>query len=420
MTPSKVLSMHYGMNNSQVANVTLHLDHPGIMLETVSDAVTVQCSNKSITIKFTQPESFERSKVEWPGNEEFVLITNHQGDCDAQNERGIFVANGLTWDNATMQVIANAERKDIHSAASTLEVDFSHLAAKHPYKRDITFQKDGLNMAGDISLPHDMKIFSVDPIFTATATKADLSDNITFSGYMKYHIHNNHLESMYFDFDASLTADLGFNFDFSAPFDRNLTFSPDALQLSTINIPKIMQLGPSLRWAIGVEVGASMTISVGTNVWAQIPDGHLHLDLVDSTQTHAEGWTPEHNITLGDVSRTMMLSASPFVDFSAELAVRVLGGKLDLSAGFTAQTKYVNELSFTKVMVIPIHPGSGDEQNTTMALRSPEQVAPSGMDCASGIEHHTAVDFSVTAFLTEKWEKELFSYETAVSDTCYH
>ncbi|KAI0602115.1 hypothetical protein F4775DRAFT_603714 [Biscogniauxia sp. FL1348] len=426
IAPSNILSMHYGLNNSQLANVTLHLDHPGIMLEEIDKVSKVECGNDSIAITFTSPQAFEMTKEEWPGKGELVFITNHQGDCDLENERGIFLANDIEWKNSTMQVMANAERKDVHSAASALEVDFSHLAAKHPNKRDITFQKDGLNMAGDVSLPHDMKIFSVDPVFTATATKADLSDNITFSGYMKYHIHNNYLESMYFDFDAALMADLGFNFDFTAPFSRNLTFSPDALQLSTINIPKILQLGPSLRWAIGVEVGTSMSLSVGTNVWAQIPHGQLHLDLVDNTQTHAEGWTPDHNLTLGDVSRTVTLSASPLVDFSAELAVRVLGGKLDLSAGFRAETKYVNELSFTRVMVIPIdgeEPESADGQNTTTTTTNTTTIqrrdAPEGMDCASGVEHHTAVDFSVTAFLTEKWEKELFSYETAVEDTCY-
>ncbi|KAI5922778.1 hypothetical protein F4810DRAFT_711090 [Camillea tinctor] len=386
---------------------------PSNAVKTITDASKVTCNNKSIEIIFDSLVSFQRSKTQWPENGSFVLITNHLGNCDAQNERGIFLVNGLQWNDNMMQVIANAERKDAHSTASALEVHFGHLATENPSKRAITFDKDDLNMAGSVQLPQDMKIFSINPIFTARTTKGYISDNITFSGHMKYHIHNNYLEYMYFDFDAALTADLGFNLDFTAPLDRNLTYSPDVLQLSSVNIPKIIQLGPSLRWGIGIEVTASTTVSVGANVWAQIPNGHIHLDLVDNTKSHAEGWEPQHEITLGEVSGMLMLGASPFVEFSAELAIHILGGKLDLSAGFRAETKYVNELMLTKLVVIPY---TGGDINST---QDQGVVAAMDLDCDSGLAHHTAVDLSLTAFLTEKWEKELFQYQTAVSDTCY-
>ncbi|KAI1499528.1 hypothetical protein F5X99DRAFT_430663 [Biscogniauxia marginata] len=417
---SNTINMHYGLNGTHLATVTLDLDFPSVLLEQIGHISAVQCRNHSVTVLFDSPDVFERAKAEWPQDKDFILVTNHQGNCDVENERGIFLANGLNWDNATMKVVANAERKDVHSAASTLEVDFSRLVADHPSKRDITFHKTGLNIAGDVSLPHDMKIFSVDPSFTATANRAHLSDNVTFSGYMKYHIHNHELESLYFDLDAALTADLGLTFDFAAPWDRNLTFSPDALQLAPINIPKILQLGPSLRWAIGVDVGAEAALSVGADVWAQIPDGRLHLDLVDTGASHAEGWTPQHDIKLGQIAQKTTVRASPFVGFLVELALRILGGALDLSGGFTAEIMFVNELSRTKVLNAA--PEAGPTSLVVIPLDSAWNrtgIAARDVECASGLEHHTAFDFSVSAFLTEKWDKTLYGFETGVSDTCY-
>ncbi|CAJ2505336.1 Uu.00g127300.m01.CDS01 [Anthostomella pinea] len=412
LVPSTRIDLAYGLNDSKPANVTLDMDYPTILLEHVKAASTVVCTNTTVNITFDDPAAYERSRAEWSDQGDLVLVTNHQGNCDVANERGIFLARSLAWHEDDMTVVASGDKKDVLNTATTLEMEFTHLRTpQYPHnlsQHDVQFNRSGYNFLGNFSLDHDLQIFSEGDAFYASAHELVLRDNVTISGYLKYDILSHRLESLYFDIAASFEADLSLIFHFTAPYSRNFTWAPDALEYSMVNIPKLVRLGPSLKWDIGVDMGAAAAATLSLCVQAAVPDGHVHIDVVDPTRSTASGWTSAaHNVSIDTSDETTTIHASPYVDFGVELALDVLDGRLDLSTGVSVEPKYVNELAA---------PAAGtDDRAPTLPWRPIGPGTPTA-DC--GLMWHSAFEFDVIAFATQWVSKTLYSVQAGVTDRC--
>jgi hypothetical protein len=120
LVPSTNVSLNWGMEGNSLVNVSLEMNHPTVLLEEVDDIATVDCEATSVTITFAHKDAFEEALSDWSDDETFVLVTNHLGDCDAENERGIFLTSGITSNNKTLTIIANGEKSDLNNTAGLL------------------------------------------------------------------------------------------------------------------------------------------------------------------------------------------------------------------------------------------------------------------------------------------------------------
>jgi hypothetical protein len=117
----KNLTLHYGSDDPTTpdsnAKITLQMKWPSVLLEEIAAVKDVICSNSGVIVTFADLAAFEMSAAKWPSSSEFLLITNHLGNCDAQFERGLFLVAGMTFDKSSLTVSCAAEKSDFESTA---------------------------------------------------------------------------------------------------------------------------------------------------------------------------------------------------------------------------------------------------------------------------------------------------------------
>lgn len=123
IAPTKDLNLTWQTpNNASLVAVTLSMQHPAVVLEDIADVTAVDCTGQTkVAVTFGDTDAFNEALSSWSGlNDSFVLITNHQGDCDTELERSFFVADTdtLTSNEANLTIIAQAEKGDVYSTAS--------------------------------------------------------------------------------------------------------------------------------------------------------------------------------------------------------------------------------------------------------------------------------------------------------------
>ena len=129
IVPQANVSLYYGSAGAEEPgsiNMTLAMNTPTVVLEYVSAITNVDCSDDGLTVTFNDTASFERAVTEWTGLDDFVLVTNHMGDCDAEFERGFFLATDVAADAPTRTVVVTAAKEELVNIAgmssSTVEI----------------------------------------------------------------------------------------------------------------------------------------------------------------------------------------------------------------------------------------------------------------------------------------------------------
>lgn len=117
LIPSKHVSLNWGAQGNSLVNVSLSMIHPTVLLEEIEDIKTVDCEPESVTISFNDEDSYNEALADWSDNGNFTLVTNHLGDCDAENERGLFLAYKITGQKDKLSIVATGEKTDINTAA---------------------------------------------------------------------------------------------------------------------------------------------------------------------------------------------------------------------------------------------------------------------------------------------------------------
>lgn len=123
VTPRENVTILYGNNitdDNSLVNITLNMNYPTVILENIDAVSTVDCSDTSVAVTFNDTASYEATLSDWYADGDFVLITNHLGDCDAELERGFFLTEKLSWDNSTLVVTASASKTNITTTAGML------------------------------------------------------------------------------------------------------------------------------------------------------------------------------------------------------------------------------------------------------------------------------------------------------------
>lgn len=121
IVPSRHVSLHYGSNDTtegiSAVNVTLSMKYPSVLLEEIASVIDVVCSSSSLVITFNKDAAYQKAVTGWPATGNFLLVTNHFGDCDLDDERGLFLVQELAWDAAGLTVTASSQKQDLPAVA---------------------------------------------------------------------------------------------------------------------------------------------------------------------------------------------------------------------------------------------------------------------------------------------------------------
>ncbi|KAE9363518.1 hypothetical protein N431DRAFT_489432 [Stipitochalara longipes BDJ] len=106
------------------ALVNATMKHPSILLEDISSIKTVDCSANSVDMVWNSAVDYQQSRDTWPKST-FILLTNHQGDCDTDNERGLYVVDSLTFSNDTLTITAATTKSTFDNSTDEMEIAFT-------------------------------------------------------------------------------------------------------------------------------------------------------------------------------------------------------------------------------------------------------------------------------------------------------
>ncbi|KAL0934321.1 uncharacterized protein CTRU02_211120 [Colletotrichum truncatum] len=404
LVPSNDVTLNYGAKDESLVSVVLAMKYPSVVLEEVEAVAAVDCAETSITVTFNATAAFEQTSRDWQALDDFVMITNHLGNCDVENERGFFLVDTVSFDAATLKVVANAHKSDVANTAISTEISFSNVPVENPAsKRDIKWDENGVHISNTLSLPSATTLFTADPYLAITADEASLSSSMTFSGKLKYTVVPPTVEELSLDVDTTFAATLGLTVDVKAPYSGNFTYDPEDPGYYFVDIPGIIKLGPALGFAIGVELEADAKASITTDLGLSFPDARLHLDLVNSSATAATGWDPVWTAN-ANISQRAAVGVNPYVELGVQVVFNILGGAIDLSTGVTSHSKLVNDFTLSASQEV----GSGGVG-----------IGQDNTNCQEGFAIKSDFFFSVVAFATKWWSQELYSVEVPVANECY-
>ncbi|KAH8666656.1 hypothetical protein BX600DRAFT_436046 [Xylariales sp. PMI_506] len=398
VVPTSNVNLTYGQSGAGHVEVGLNLNRPGVLLEHIDGISSVACSNSSVEISFSSQDAFYQSVAEWVLDTDLVLITNHLGNCDSEFERGIFSASGISSDNSTLTVTAESVKTDVAGVSSSLAISFSNLPLQQSRRRRSDLTLNDTTLSGNISLPADTTIFS-DSYVTAEVDDAWFSAAVTFSGYLEYTIATFTLNELYFDVDTTLEASATVTVDVVAPYTTSFEYTAPSLSYDLVDVPGIVTIGPALVFDIGVSLDVEAAVGATAELTVEIPDGTIHLDLVNFDDSSAGSWTPTQTSSI-EVTEAVEVVVTPYLGLTVEIEIEILSGILDLSSGLTASAQFPNDF-------------------TVAATETAGNVSATTSGCTHGFTVDSVFDFSLTAFVTEFWSDTLYTVEVPIADECY-
>ncbi|KZL84543.1 isoamyl alcohol [Colletotrichum incanum] len=417
IVPATNVSLHYSATETEEQgsiDMTLAFNNPAVVLEHVDAVKSVVCADDELTVAFSDAGAFNEAVKDWSESEEgFILITNHLGNCDAEFERGFFLATGLKSNDDELSITVAASKEELTNIAGACEMSFTSLPAATLSKRLTLDPSVSLSFAE--GLADNTVLFSDGQYVNITADEAWFSSTITFSGYLKYNFWGFKLEALYFDLDTTFDSAVGISVDVAASYSHSLKYAPDALAYSLVSVPGLVQLGPGVAFAVGLDFNVSAAVGVTAGLSVALPAGNVHLDLLHSDKSSATGWEPKYS-SHANITESADVHVDTSADVTVQLAFELLGGLVDLSAGITASPGFDNTFKLR------------GEQNLALAgnftskpTQSVADVPKDGLVCAeqNGVEFATDFYFKLTGFATKWWSGELYSTRVPLWDVCY-
>ncbi|POS70678.1 hypothetical protein DHEL01_v210927 [Diaporthe helianthi] len=394
-------------DEASLVSVKLLMQHPSVILEDIDDITAVDCMGQSqVAITFSDKEAFDEALADWTGlHDSFVMITNHKGDCDSELERSFFVADTDTLASfeSNLTIIAKAEKSDVYSTADSTEISFNSVAtATSPVdKRGISLNKEGLTIAYDWALPEDQTIVETSSV-KVQLNQAEVNNSVTYAGHLKWDVLKG-VTDFTIDLDKSMYHHANVTIEIDGTYDQSWSWSPVGLSYAMIQIPGILNLGPAASVTLGGEVKAMAGGAVTVDFVSQMPNGTIHLDMINWGQSTSYGWAEEKHVTY-NTTETAQLKLRPFVDFTVEFACDLFDGLIDLSTGVTAEPSFP---FVTTTTLTQYH-------NATGGIAYPNSTET----CDNGLSEEIDFVFTVTAFATQFLTVTLYEYKAELYKSC--
>lgn len=201
---------------------------------------------------------------------------------------------------------------------------------------------------------------------------------------------------MGFTADLELTADVG------ASYNTTFTYSPSSLFYG-LTVPGILTLGPELIFAIDAEVYTSAKTILTTEIQVGLPDGNVHVDLLDNSNTATSGWVPTYSAS-ATISGVAEAQLNPTASLTVEIEISLFGGLIDLSTGLTASPGFTNDFILTSAAGVDLT-GYEDLTNATT--------------CENGLAIDSEFVFDVVAFATQWYSTTLYSVDLPILKSCF-
>ncbi|KAF6824182.1 isoamyl alcohol [Colletotrichum musicola] len=389
-TPKTNVTLDYEGLNATNALVRAEMKQPAVLLEQIETISDIQCSDTGVVIKFSATEDYNTCLSSWPANS-FIMVTNHNGTCDAEHERGIYLVNGYTFDNATLTLTASATKAAIRDQLNDAVIDFQHTGTATT-KRDLSG-----TISADLS---GSTLIATDPL-TIVANEAKLESTITLAGHVHYNFWKFKVDEFYIDVDYSSALNLNVSATVNAEYSTDVyNYNPLSVSVSAFTIPGIIDVGPMVDFGLGIEFAAAGSVKASVDVVSTIPEATVHLDFLDSSKTTANGWKPQTNVTT-DLSAQVELQLNPFADLTVALGVKLFSGLLDMSAGIEAKPQIVNAFAV----------------NLDFTYQSSSGVTftkPAADTCINGAWFASTFQFNLDAFVTQFYTKSLYEVEVPI------
>ncbi|PYH91403.1 hypothetical protein BO71DRAFT_401409 [Aspergillus ellipticus CBS 707.79] len=391
--PQYNVSLYYeaASSSSCAAVVNARMKVPTVVLEDISSISSVDCTTDAVEIVYSSASDYAQAVSDWSASD-LVLLTNNMGSCDTVNERGVYVVSSLSTDSDSNTITAQATQSSFKEEAEFLSVVFNSTAAASK-KRDVTLTLSD-EWSGDL-LDTDYLTIEVDDI--------DLSTTIDLGGGVDIDILNLKASTLYLELDLALYADLsvsaGSKGSYSADF-LNYTF--DALSFATVDIAGLLTIDPALTFGVGVEFSVSGEANLTADVSAQIADGKVYLDLLDSSETSTSGWAPTYSAS-ANLTAEVDAELNPAASVSLSISVDVLDGLIDASAGIEATAEVVNGFSTDGTF----------EVDTSTGVSFPTGTG----SCTNGFWFASDFFFGVDASVTDLYSGSLYNVTVPIYDT---
>lgn len=140
-----------------------------------------------------------------------------------------------------------------------------------------------------------------------------------------------------------------------------------------------------------------------------IPDGNVHLDVLDSAKNSATGWVPQYT-SYANVSESVEVGLNASTSVTVQLAVKVLGGLIDLSSGLTATPALINKFTLDSEQS-----ASASTNGTATHVGG----ASGGVVGDCDVTFKSDFVFDLVGFATKWWSANLYHVELPITDVCY-
>ena len=394
VTPQASVILRYESISSlaMLAQVNATMKVPSVLLEDIASVTHVDCADSYVAVTFSESADYLESLAAW-SNSTFIMFTNHLGDCDPENERGLYLVDSIASKDATLTITASSIKSGFDSSADELAISWLKPAATTISKRDLL--STILN-----AFPTSISLTQGDVTETLSITASDtsLTGSFDMSGYLHYDFSEAKFTKFYIDLDLAVDAATNIDVTAKITYDSDVyTYSPLDVSVSAFEITGILSVGPQLSFELGVEVAASGTVEISADVTATLSDGHVYLDLLNSSNAATSGWTPIYTHET-NISAAIEAQVNPYVMLTAEIGIDFLNGLLDLSTGVTLKPELINVFDIT---------GQFDISNND------DITFPASTDkvCANSLWFSSDFVFTVTAFVTQFYTVSLYEVE---------
>ncbi|KAL1889623.1 hypothetical protein Cpir12675_005704 [Ceratocystis pirilliformis] len=360
MTPSldvKVLYASLDAEDDGEIEIALKMEIPTVVLEAIEDVDRVSCDSENMYVTFKNWQMYEKVLEEWQKARDLVVISNHGGKCDDDNQRGFYEVISITGNPKLSTVKISVYKAQISEVVRSFTMGFESVPAGEIRRRFIAWKGDVWSASSDDTLGPSRKLASMaitktldlentiyedEGYINIVANEAHFSAGITFSGKLSYSFLTLKLEQLYMDIDVSFDARLNLTADVRRQFSYMMEYSPAELFFSMVNVPGILEIGPGVRFSIGTEVKTGAAVNMTTDFAFKVPEGKIHLDFLNRAKTYATGWSNPEYHSSSSISERLNAELTPSVGLAIELSANLFYGLINLSTGIKITPQIVN------------------------------------------------------------------------------
>lgn len=297
----------------------------------------MNCTQTSLAVDYTNPESFVRSQKAWnwineDENRTLIVIAGRE-HCGWNKQRMPFVVSKIHFDKNTQTAKLTGKASDWKTVLQNYELTVGNYAAQQGSghdKRD--YDKDfSLDFNHDIDFSKEIPVSGKDFHITLGCDQCKSRGSFDFGFHIetKWAIPKSaHVSLKPSGVGLDIRPSIGIGGNFTDKMGDE--FDVATIPIGGISIKGILEIGPQIVFSLGYslgEVAGEATVSAGVSL--DIDDSaSLEIDITGADVT-SDGWTPSVSPLPLSVDAQIEATAEAYAKASAQIAIEVLGKGFD-------------------------------------------------------------------------------------------